>query len=490
MQASQSFTAAHFAGNPPVPTLSSQGLLSETLPALRVVVLEDDPSVRRNCCEVITRTGFMPVPAATLEDAYAALRSRAADILLLDPTLRGACGGEFLPALREMHPETELIVMTALPTVSSAVEAMRLGARDYLTKPFAADELTDALQRAAQRAQFDLQSRVLRAKLRTDIGMGSLVGRSPEMEKVYRIVSKVALSSHPVLICGETGTGKELVARSIHNNGADPSGPFVALDCGAMLPSAIESELFGNAWGKLPSADRAKEALLCASGCTVFLDEVGALPLDLQARLLHALQQKQVHPFGAATPGPLSTRILAATTRDLPAMVAQGQFRRDLYFRLNVVNVKLPPLRERRDDIPTLAEFFVERNHAHTGIPHGFSADALRAMARYDWPGNVRELENAIERACALTSGPLLHMADLPTQLHDFSMHAQAGSEPVQKKAKVLSIAEMERQAIIDTVRLVSGDKLMAARLLGIGKTTLYRKLKEYSIATSELRHG
>ena len=490
MQAPQSFTAASFAGHPPACPSPSQALTIEPFPPLRVVVLEDDAALRRNCCEVITRIGFTPVPAATLEDACAALRSRATDVLLLDPKVPGTADIESLPAIKEMHPETDLIVMTALPTVSSAVDAMRLGARDYLTKPFAAEQLTDALRRAARRAQFDLQSRLLRTKLRTDKGMGGLIGRSPEMEKVYRLLSKVALSTHPVLICGESGTGKELVARSIHSNGPNPARSFAVLDCSSMVPAIVESKLFGHAGGAFTGAEQSREGMLCTPGCTVFLDEIGELPLDLQARLMRALQEKEVHPADASRPVPLSARVLAASSRDLPAMVAQGQFRRDLYFRLNVVNIRLPPLRERRTDIPVLAEFFLERNEAHTGVPHTFSADAIRAMTRYDWPGNVRELENAIERACALTSGSLLHMADLPTQLHDFTMHAHIAPRSngaAHKPPKVLSMAEMERQAIIDTIRQVSGDKLTAARLLGIGKTTLYRKLKEYSIPASEL---
>jgi DNA-binding NtrC family response regulator len=329
--------------------------------------------------------------------------------------------------------------------------------------------------------------------------VGGLIGQSPEMEKLYRILSKVAYSTHPVMILGESGTGKELVARSIHFNGPNAAKPFVPVDCGSLVPTLIESELFGHVKGAFTGADRAKEGLLAAAeGGTVFLDEIGELPLDLQAKLLRALQEKEVRPVGSTQARPISARVLAATNRDLTAMVEQGRFRRDLYFRLNVVNLRIPPLRDRRGDIPLLAMHFLERMQKESGVAYEFSDDTLRVMAEYDWPGNVRELENAIERACALSSGPVLHMGDLPTQLQDFRMQRSPmayGSEALQAGVEVeagrvgmgdgaiVSIAEMEKHAILGTIRQLNGDKLMAARLLGIGKTTLYRKLKEYGIA-------
>jgi len=268
------------------------------------------------------------------------------------------------------------------------------------------------------------------------------------------------------------------------------------VDCGSLVPSLIESELFGHVKGAFTGAHQAKEGLLSAAdGGTVFLDEIGELPLDLQAKLLRALQEKEVRPVGATHAVPISARVLAATNRDLTAMVAQGLFRKDLYFRLNVVNLKIPPLRERREDIAVLAEFFLERVQRESGKMHNFSEDAVRLLTEYDWPGNVRELQHAVERTCAMSSGPVLHMVDLPTQLQDFRVHREqdvASANQAREAAPashanageaVVSIADMEKQAILGTIRQLHGDKLMAARLLGIGKTTLYRKLKEYGLA-------
>ena len=469
-------------------------LAFEGLPALRVLVIDEDPEVRKACAAAVAREGFEFAPAGSIADARRALRHRAADLLLLDLKLPNGTSLELLQEIRERSPETAVIVMTAEASVSSAVEAMRIGACDYLAKPLAAEELAEVLQRASRRVHFDLQSRQLRERLRTDKGMGCMIGRSPEMEKVYRIISKVAFSQHPVLIMGESGTGKELAARAIHANGPNAGSPFVTVDCGALLPPLIESELFGHAKGAYTGATRAKVGLLAASdGGTVFLDEIGELPLDLQGRLLRALQEKEVRPVGATEAVPVSARILAATNRNLGEMVAQGRFRRDLFFRLNVVNIKLPALRERRDDIRMLAEFFLERSEGLTGTPHWFSVDAIRAMAHYDWPGNVRELQHAVERACALSSGPALHMTDLPTQIHDFRMQVStqvSGSAAEPAGGRILSIADRERSAIVETIRQFQGDKLTAARVLGIGKTTLYRKLKEYGIGAAEIAGG
>jgi two-component system response regulator HydG len=465
------------------------------MPPLRLLVVDDDAPLRKACCEIAGSMGFIPLSAGSVPEALEVLEEQQpVEMLLLDLKLPGGGGLKLLGEVRERYPKTGVVVMTAFATVSSAVEAMRIGAGDYLTKPFALEQLTTVLAQSARRLHFDLESRMVRERLRTERGMGDLIGTSPAMEKVYRIMSKVASSTHPVLILGESGTGKELVAHAIHTSGPNAAKPFVPVDCGSLVPTLIESELFGHVKGAFTGANRAKEGLLAsAEGGTVLLDEIGELPLDLQAKLLRALQEREVRPVGATHAVPISARVLAATNRDLTAMVAQGLFRKDLYFRLNVVNLKIPPLRNRREDIQMLAEYFLDRVQRESGKAHRFSEDTARVMMEYDWPGNVRELQHAIERTCAMSSGPVLHTVDLPTQLQDFRAHRQVPGQAngfgdglsdghESQGDSIVSIADMEKQAILETIRQLKGDKLMAAKLLGIGKTTLYRKLKEYGL--------
>ena len=456
---------------------------------MHVLVVDDDMAIRAAVSDIARNQGFAVSSVDNTADARAALKTHMADIVLLDLKLPGGGGLPLLEEIRTIYPETVVVVMTAYATVSSAVEAMRTGASEYLTKPFTMDELSDVLERASERRHFDTESRRLRERLRTADGFGTLIGRSSEMERVYRILSKVAHTNHPVLILGESGTGKEVVARTIHYNGPNATHPFIPVDCGSLVPTLIESELFGYVKGAFTGANRSKEGLLAtAEGGTVFLDEIGELPLDLQAKLLRALQEKEIRPVGSNLRVPIHVRILAATNRDLAAMVEQGKFRKDLYFRLNVVNVKIPSLRERRQDVALLAAHFLERRRRETGVLYTLSDDVLRVLGAYDWPGNVRELENTIERACALSSGPVLHLGDMPTQIQEYRLQAQhsaefAPTEETSADAGILTIAEMEKHAILNTLRQLNGDKLTAARLLGIGKTTLYRKLKEYGIA-------
>ena len=384
-----------------------------------------------------------------------------------------------------------------------------------MTKPFASDELATVLERAAERRTLDLASRRLRERLRTQQGMGGIIGRSQEMEKLYRMLSKVAQSSHPALILGESGTGKELVARSIHANGPNAAKPFIPVDCGSLVPTLIESELFGHVKGAFTGANRTKDGLLASAGSgTVFLDEIGELPLDLQARLLRALQEKEVRPVGATHSVPIHARVLAATNRDLNQLVEQGRFRKDLYYRLNVVNLRIPPLRERRSDIPLLAAHFLDRLGRENGVDYTLSDEALRMMVEYSWPGNVRELEHSIQRGATVSSGPLLQLGDLSTQLVDFALQLRRTIHPLVRDygpqggqrgnghdgaapgldsahlAQIVPLAIQEKQAILSTLDTLKGDKLMAAKVLGIGKTTLYRKLKEYGIGDQPAATG
>jgi two-component system response regulator HydG len=392
----------------------------------------------------------------------------------------GVGGLDALRVIKDVRPNALVIVVTGYATVATAVQAMRMGAFDYLSKPYGTEEIRAILERAMEDLRLSTEKRALRERLRSNHGFGSIVGRSTEMEKLYRIISKAAQSAHPVLIMGESGTGKELVARSIHQTGPSHDKPFIPVDCGSLVPTLIESELFGYVKGAFTGAVRAKEGLLSiAEGGTIFLDEVGELPIDLQAKLLRAIQEKEIRPVGSTRRIPIKVRILAATNRDLEQGVAEGTFRRDLYYRLNVLTLRIPPLRERKSDIPLLTEFFLERLARISGIHRNISDEAMKLMVSYDWPGNVRELENCIERSAAMNSGPTLHVPDLPSPIQSAG-HVPIGISPAGPS--IMPLADLERLAIVNAIQQLNGDKLQAARLLGIGKTTLYRKLKEYSL--------
>jgi two-component system response regulator HydG len=464
--------------------------LAEPQVRLHLLVADADTAVRSACAEIAASMGYAVESTGDLAQARSLLRGSTTDILLVNLPAGSSQGLELVSEVKLLYPQMAVIAMTASGSVNAAVEAMRCGASDYLTKPFAMDELSTVLERASASLDTDTATRQLRERLRLSQGLGSMIGRSGEMEKLYRILSKVALSSHPVLILGESGTGKELVARTIHAYGPNSQKPFLPVDCGSLVPTLIESELFGYVKGAFTGANHSKDGLLVsAEGGTVFLDEIGELSLNLQAKLLRTLQEKEVRPVGSTQRVPMKARIVAATNRDLAAMVEQGAFRKDLFYRLNVVNLRLPALRDRREDIPLLAAHFLDHISRERGAKFTLSDEALGAMMHHDWPGNVRELENSIERACALSSGPLLRLGDLPTQLQQEGLEARRSAaragEPAGEDGapQLTTLAELERQAILGAIRALNGDKLQAAKLLGIGKTTLYRKLKEYGIA-------
>ena len=449
---------------------------------LNLLLVDDERAVREACRDVAEGLGFKAFTAASAEEAYRLLDSQNIDVVLLDLRLPGANGIDALLELRERRPDLVVVVMTGFATVQSAVQAMKEGAYDYVTKPFTKDELSLLLERVTNHLRLKSENRTLRERIKSKQGFGNIIGSAPEMEKIYRIIGKAAHSNHPVLILGESGTGKELVARSIHFSGPYRDKPFIPVDCGSLVPTLVESELFGYVKGAFTGASQTKDGLLSiAQGGTIFLDEIGELPIDLQAKLLRAIQEKEIRPVGSTRRIPIDVRILAATNRDLEHAVSQGTFRKDLYFRLNVLSVKIPPLRERRQDIPLLVGHFLDRLSREAGMERMLTDDAIKALLAYDWPGNVRELENCLERSCALTTAPLMQLRDLPTYIHGMPAE-QPGSVRVQRK--IMPMAELEKQTIMSALAQLNGDKLLAARLLGIGKTTLYRKLKEYSSQT------
>jgi two-component system response regulator HydG len=449
---------------------------------LNLLIVDDERSIRDGCREVSQALGFTTYIADNAEHAFRVIETASIDVLLLDLRLPGPGGLEILREVKRRRPETVVVVITGYATVQSAVQAMKQGAYDYVTKPFNLEEIRMLLERVLGHLQLTSENRLLREQVKSKQGFGSIVGRSPEMEKLYRIISKAAHSTHPVLVLGESGTGKELVARAIHFSGPYHDKPFIPVDCGSLVPTLIESELFGYVKGAFTGAVRSKDGLLSiAEGGTVFLDEIGELPVDLQAKLLRALQEKEIRPVGGTKSIPINVRILAATNKDLEQCVAQGTFRRDLYFRLNVLTLRIPPLRDRKQDIPLLTGHFLERLARATGVQRNISDEALKLLLAYEWPGNIRELENCLERACALTSGPTIHVSDMPTSIQTWKSQTQCncGDLPGMSE-KITTLVELERQAILQALDQLHGDKLEAAKLLGIGKTTLYRKLKEY----------
>ncbi|MFZ3214862.1 MAG: sigma-54 dependent transcriptional regulator [Candidatus Acidiferrales bacterium] len=440
-----------------------------------VLIVDDEDATRSLCHDVVSDSGLRTRTASTTEQALEILDQMPVDILITDLRVPQIGGLELLKCVRSRFPQTAVLVLTQYGTIESAVEATRLGAADYITKPFHIPELRSKLDRMIRMLNVDQENRVLRETLRTRPGFADLIGVSVKMQRVYRLIERVSQHAYPVLILGESGTGKELVARSVHFSGVRRNKPFIPVDCSSLVPTLIEAELFGYVKGAFTGAMHAKQGLMeIADGGTLFLDEIGDLPFDMQAKLLRALQEKEVRPVGSTDRVPLSARIIAATNRDLDAAVRQGTFRQDLFFRLNVVQIKIPPLRERKTDIPILVNSFLEKFSEANGKIRSISEDAIARMMAYDWPGNVRELENAIERAIALGSGPVLHAGDLPTSLH------YAVSDRLPQNDEVMPLDELERRAILRALRESGGDKLAAARLLGIGKTTLYRKLKQY----------
>src|SRR5256885_892093 len=398
--------------------MSEEAVARKESAAMNILIVDDEPTIREACADVAQQSGMRATTVATAEEALEVLENASVDILLTDLMLQHTNGLDLLKRVHDMHPMVPVIVLTQYGTIDSAVAATQLGAIDYVTKPFRIDELRTRLERAAHAVELQQENHLLREQLRTRPGFGGLIGVSERMQRVYKTIQKVSQHEYPVLILGESGTGKELVARSVHFLGPRKDRPFAPVDCSSLVPTLIESELFGYVKGAFTGALHGKQGLLeAAHGGTLFLDEIGDMPVDLQAKLLRALQEREIKPVGSTDRKRIDVRGIAATNRDLELPIKTGGFRQDLYFRLNVVQIKLPSLRERKSDIPLLVMSFLDKFSHPQRSARTISEDAMRRLIAYDWPGNVRELENAIERAVALGSGPILHVGDLPSNL-------------------------------------------------------------------------
>jgi len=450
----------------------------------RFLIVDDHQSIRKLCMTVGASLGFHCMEADSGESALAYLETDSPDIILADLMMPNMSGMEFLPRVKQMLPRTEIAIMTGHGSIETAVQAMRLGAYDYITKPFRIEELKLLLQRMEEKVKLVAENQFLRERVSTEMELNGIVGSSSKIQDVLRMVARLKDTRTPVLITGESGTGKELVARAIHYRGSFAKRPFVAVDCGSLVPTLIESELFGYEKGAFTGANRSKEGLFqSANSGTIFLDEIGELPQEMQAKLLRVLQEKEVRPVGSNQKIKVDVRVIAATNRDLEAAYKEGTFRKDLYFRLNVVTLHLPALRERKSDIPTLVHYFLDKFAPGKMIT--ISAAAMKCMLQYEWPGNVRELENAIERAVALGSQDTLEVHDLPPAIvdgQDPQLTLESLPLPVKSAVPNTDLEQLERVTIQRVFEQVRGDKAMAGKMLGISRATLYRKLKRYNI--------
>ena len=445
----------------------------------RFLVVDDEPSIRKLCMTIGEKLGFACSEAESAEAALNLLESFLPDVVIADLKLPVMDGVEFLRRAKQMLPSAEIAIMTGHGSIESAVDAMKLGAYDYIEKPFRVEKLRQLLQRMAEKVRLVTENQFLRERMETETRLDGIVGTSAKIQDMMRMVARLKDSRTPVLIVGESGTGKELVARAIHFRGPLAQTPFVAVDCGALVPTLMESELFGHEKGAFTGALKSKHGLFqAANGGTIFLDEIGELPLEMQAKLLRVLQEKEVRPVGSNERVAVDVRVIAATNRDLEAAYRTGAFRKDLFFRLNVVTVHMPTLRERRSDIPALVHCFLDRHAAGENVQ--VSAAAMKALLQYDWPGNVRELENAIARALALGDRRNIDAKDLPPTIVEGQEQSSAAGE--SSGLTTTALADLERLTILRVFEQAGGDKALAGRMLGISRATLYRKLKRYQI--------
>ncbi len=443
-----------------------------------ILIVEDEELMRSILRRLLEGSGYEVVTADSAEAALSAFAENEISVTLTDIKMSGMDGIELLDRLKGIDPEALVVVMTAFSSVDTAVAALRKGAYDYVTKPFVNEDILQTVKNAIQQRELFRENRALRRELNKQFAFSEIIGKSDALQKIFALVKKIADTNATVLIQGESGTGKELIARAIHLNSSRTSNPFLAVNCGALPESLLESELFGHTKGSFTGAVSDKKGLFrAASGGTLFLDEIGEMPTALQVKLLRALQEHEVMPVGATEAVKFDARIIAATNKNLEHEVKEQRFREDLFYRLNVIELTVPPLRERIEDIPLLVKHFVAKcASVQNTFEKLVARDAMEALANYDWPGNVRELENAIERAFILSSDEI-DVESLPQKVRAKSGRAfrtrdEEGFRP--------TLEELERRYLMEVLGSVGEDKTKAAHILGIDLSTLYRKLKRY----------
>ena len=450
---------------------------------LNLLVVDSEEQVRRACRTVGAETGMRVMDAGSAEDAMEALRVSPVDVLLTELHLPGTDGLELMKQVMASCPDVAVVVMTQSHRIDSAVRATRMGAADYVTKPFRMEELRARLEQVAHAVELKRENRLLREQVRTRPGFGGLVGMSPRMERVYKMIEKVAKRDHPVLVLGESGTGKELVARSIHYMGSRKDKPFVPVECSALVPTLVESELFGYTRGAFTGALQGKQGLMeSANGGTLFLDEIGELPLESQVKLLRLIQHGEVERVGATATQTINVRIIAATHRNLQAMVEDGAFREDLYYRLAVVPLYLPPLREHKEDIPELVEhLFYKAKDRHRMQSVRVAPSIARHFSGHRWSGNIREMENVIERMLVLSNGEQITEDDLPEELRSVPVE-RAKSLLVELPENGISLEGIERELLLRALDKFHGNQTQAARYLDISRRTLIYRMEKHGL--------
>jgi DNA-binding NtrC family response regulator len=459
----------------------------------RVLVVDDEPDMVENCARILKRASYQCLSTTDPHQALALVESERPDLLLTDLKMPGMDGMELLRRARAIDPTLPVILITAFATIESAVAAVKDGAFDYLPKNFSVDQLRVAVERGLRQRELALENRNLREQLQGALGFESIIGRSPAMTKVFELVRKAARSDANILVVGESGTGKELIARAVHANSPRASQPFVPVDCASLPEQLLESELFGHEKGAFTGAVRAKPGLMeVAHRGTLFLDEIGELPLTLQVKLLRTLQERQLRRVGGTAQIDVDVRLVSATNRDLRGAAGRGQFREELYYRVNVIEIQLPPLRERAGDVKLLAFAFLKRYGGQRVT--GLDDAALEALETYAWPGNVRELQNIVERACALADGERVTRRDLPDHLLHGGSAARAavpssagptlppsGDLPL-KDAKEQWMRALEGSYLRDLLARHDGNVSAAAKAAGIDRKTFHRLINKYQI--------
>ncbi len=456
----------------------------------RILVVDDEESMCQYLSILLQKEGYEVETANSAVMALECFEDMSFDLVMTDIQMPKMDGIELLKEIKRRDPNSPVIIMTAYASEQSAIDAVNLGAFSYLQKHCKNDDIKMVVRNALDLRKARTENKELRKELTRNHGRKQIIGKSPRMRSVYKMVDKIAATKATVLINGESGTGKELIAQSIHQQSDRSGGPFVAINCGAIPESLLESQLFGHVKGSFTGADRDHDGFCQqAKGGTIFLDEIGETPLSIQVKLLRMLQEREIYPVGSSSPVKVDVRVIAATNRDLEEEVSRGNFRTDLYYRLNVIPLQLPSLRERTDDIPLLVDHFLKRciGPEYTGGISNFLADsALRALTAYDWPGNVRELENIIERAVIIRESNLITVGDLPEQIRALGPAIAATSS--LKVGGQVTLDELEKAHILAVLESTSGGRKLTSEILGINASTLYRKLKKYGVGDEEIQ--